>query len=189
MSGIILFMVLSFSHVFDIEVPAKGFTLSLLELSYATRNVTVRTSPLVLPFMFPLTLRLSSSHAFLKFSVVPFYGGYFITTSYPDIKKVEASPLYGIGGGMWLGKRNLQIIPDFGVYIQKKTTFFGKLSVRFENLFTALSLGNGGTSAVEALYLLRFGKGFFIFGLRYPGVRDMGFDLPVIPLVNAGVTF
>jgi len=189
LNGIIVFIVLSFSHVFDIEVPEKGFTLSLLELSYATQNVTVRTSPLVLPFMFPLTLRLSTRYAFLKFSFVPFYGGYFITSSYPDIQKVDALPLYGVGGGMWLGKGKLKIIPDFSVYIQKKTTFSGKLAVRYSNFFTGLSLGNGGTSGIEALYLLRFGKGFFIFGLKYPGIRDMSIDLPVVPLFNAGIVF
>ena len=189
MSSLVLLFVLGFSHVFDIEVPSKGFTLSILELSYSTKNVAVRTSPITLPFMFPLTLRLSSSHAFLRLSFVPFYGGYFLTASYPDIKKVSSSPLFGFGGGMWLGHEKLRIIPDFGVYVQEKTVFFGRLSLQMGNVFSGVTLGNGGTSGLEFLYLLNLGKTFALFGVRYPGVRDMSVDLPIIPLFNAGITF
>jgi len=189
LSGILLFMLFNFSHVFDIETPSRGFTVSLLEFSYATRNIAIRTSPLVLPFMFPLTLRLSKSRAFLKFSFVPFYGGYFVTSSYSGIRKFSASPLWEAGGGLWLGKDNLQIIPDMSLYIQKKTIFSGKLSVRLHDLFTSFSLYSNGAWGAESLYLLKFGRGFMIFGLRYPGIKDMGLDLPILPLFNMGITF
>lgn len=189
MNGIMLFMVVSFSHVFDIEVPSSGITFSLLEVSYSTPHLTLRTSPVVLPFMFPVVLRVSSKNAFLKFLFVPFYGGYIMTSSYPEIQNVSSPPLYGLGGGMWIGNKPFRIIPDFGLYVQDRTTYFGRLSLNFRNIFAGVSLGNSGTTGIEALYVFHINKGFFIFGFKYPGIHDMGINLPVVPILNFGITF
>ena len=189
MKGILLLMALNFSHAFDIELPSSGFTLSFLEFSYSTRHIVVRTSPLVLPFMFPLTMRFSNGHAFLKCSFAPFYGGYLITSSYPEIKKFSAKPMFGGGLGLFMGNDRFKVIPDFSIYIQKDITFSGKLGIKYHNLLAGGSVGNNGTWGIESMYILQKNKFFMILGMRYPGVKDMEVNLPLVPLLNLGITF
>lgn len=189
MNSLLLLMFLNFTHAYDIEIPSSGFTLSFLELSYGGKNVIVRTSPMVLPFMLPLTLRLSSKNSFLRLSFAPFYGGYFIKSSYPEIEKFSASPMFSTGFGMWVKKGNIHVVPDFSIAIQKNTIYTGKLSIKHNNLIISGSIGNKKSSGIEGMYILQTGKLFIIMGLRYPGIRDMGLWLPLVPLFNMGFTF
>ncbi len=185
----IVLLLFSFTHAFDIEVPYRGFTVSPLELSYATSHFAVRTSPVTLPFMLPLTLRVNSHHLFARFTFATFYGGYMLTSYYNEIKSVNISPLFAPGIGAWIKTGNLIFIPDVGVYLQKNTSFYGKLAVAYKNLFLEASTGTKGFTGMEILYALRVKKAFLLMGLRYPGINDMSIYLPVVPLLNAGITF
>lgn len=189
MISLIFLITISLSHVYDIETPSTGITLSLLELSYSSDKFVIRTSPAVLPFMFPIVLRFTFKNAFLRLGGAPFYGGYLIKAQDPGIKKVKIQPAFTVGGGMWLHAGKLRIIPDVGLYYQKKTLTFFKIATGLQDVYIEAIIGAKSFQGLEAVYILRQKKMFIILGLKYPGIKYGDLDIPVFPIFNLGITF